>query len=151
MIGRDVIDHNYDFFAFFQQSFVHNQYQFKLNVTKLSKNWQDLSHWIFTYIKYDHLQCNRRWNEILYLILKLQDDGFAGNDWTNIIIPGDMDRSDFHHEKSFLLTDLVADAEYECLVQAKNIYGWSEASRIHRFFTHSTTFGKQVYFIKDEK
>lgn len=61
----------------------------------------------------------------------------GGSDWTNIIIPGDaMSSNEFHHEKTFLLTDLVADAQYECLVQAKNRYGWSEASRIHRFYTH---------------
>ena len=42
----------------------------------------------------------------------LQDDGnslnmVSGSDWTNIIIPGDLADSGFHHEKSFLLTDLV--------------------------------------------
>ena len=37
--------------------------------------------------------------------------------------------------------DLTHDAKYECLVQAKNQYGWSEASRIHRFLTHSNAFG----------
>jgi len=75
------------------------------------------------------------------------DDGFAaGSDWTNIIIPGESriggssTQDAFHHEKSFPLSDLVPEAEYECLVQAKNIYGWSEASRIHRFYTHYTTY-----------
>ena len=68
----------------------------------------------------------------------------GGSDWTNIIIPGDPSSSnEFHHEKAFLLTDLVADAQYECLVQAKNRYGWSEASRIHRFYTHSS-YGKRI-------
>jgi len=67
----------------------------------------------------------------------------GGSDWTNVIIPGDPSlsksslNSEFHHENAFLLKDLVADAQYECLVQAKNAYGWSEASRIHRFYTHS--------------
>ena len=36
----------------------------------------------------------------------------------------------------------VPDAQYECLVQAKNRYGWSEASRIHRFNTNPASYGK---------
>ena len=76
----------------------------------------------------------------------LQNDGMGlniagGNDWTNIIIPGEANSPEFHHEKTFLLADLAHDAQYECLVQAKNQYGWSEASRIHRFLTHSNAFG----------
>lgn len=61
----------------------------------------------------------------------------SGSDWTNIIIPGNANNAhdEFHHEKTFLLTDLLPDSQYECLVQAKNRYGWSEASRIHRFNT----------------
>ena len=85
----------------------------------------------------------------LFFIPKFQDDGFAaGSDWTNIIIPGESriggssTEDAFHHEKSFPLSDLIPEAEYECLVQAKNIYGWSEASRIHRFYTHYSTYGK---------
>ena len=79
-------------------------------------------------------------------ISSLQNDGVGlniagGNDWTNIIIPGDANSAEFHHEKTFLLADLVADAQYECLVQTKNQYGWSEASRIHRFLTHTNAFG----------
>jgi len=66
----------------------------------------------------------------------------GGNDWTNIIIPGDANTKEFHHEKKFLLADLVPEAQYECLVQAKNQYGWSEASRIHRFLTHSNAFAE---------
>ena len=83
-----------------------------------------------------------------------KDDGFAGSDWTNIIIPGESriggltSHDAFHHEKSFPLTDLIPEAEYECLVQAKNIYGWSEASRIHRFYTHYNTYGKLEKNIK---
>ena len=78
--------------------------------------------------------------------LFFQNDGMGlniagGNDWTNIIIPGDANTKEFHHEKKFLLADLVPDASYECLVQAKNQYGWSEASRIHRFDTLSNAFG----------
>jgi len=67
----------------------------------------------------------------------------GGNDWTNIIIPGDARSAEFHHEKTFLLADLANEAQYECLVQAKNQYGWSEASRIHRFLTASHAFAEQ--------
>ena len=38
----------------------------------------------------------------------------------------------------------VPDAQYECLVQAKNRYGWSEASRIHRFNTNPASYGKSL-------
>jgi len=69
----------------------------------------------------------------------------TGSDWTNIIIPGDFSDSAYHHEKVFMLTDLVSDAQYECLVQAKNKYGWSEASRIHRFNTNPTSYGKKYF------
>ena len=83
------------------------------------------------------------------ILFPLQDDVHGleagGSDWTNIIIPGEIKSSEFHHEKQFLLTDLQPDAQYECLVQAKNVYGWSEASRIHRFFTHSNSYGKKSY------
>lgn len=68
----------------------------------------------------------------------------SGNDWTNIIIPGDAKSTEFHHEKTFLLVDLAQDAQYECLVQAKNQYGWSEASRIHRFLTQTNAFGRYL-------
>jgi hypothetical protein len=84
-----------------------------------------------------------------FLSVHFQDDNsdyghslVGGSDWTNIIIPGDAVSADqFHHEKTFMLTDLLSDAQYECLVQAKNRYGWSEPSRIHRFYTH-TRHGK---------
>ena len=72
-----------------------------------------------------------------------------GSDWTNIIIPGEASISGFHHEKTFLLPELVPDAQYECLVQAKNVHGWSEASRIHRFFTHSNAYGKNMLHAKN--
>ena len=88
-------------------------------------------------------------NITVFLFFQFQNDGLGlniagGNDWTNIIIPGDANSSEFHHEKNFLLADLVKEAQYECLVQAKNQYGWSEASRIHRFMTTTNAFGKCV-------
>ncbi|XP_040574178.1 lachesin isoform X1 [Lepeophtheirus salmonis] len=63
----------------------------------------------------------------------------GGSDWTNIIIPGDDSNHNggndpgFHHSKRFPIPDIVPGTEYECLVQARNKYGWSEASRIHQF------------------
>ena len=91
-----------------------------------------------------NILCFHIYNSEIFLLL--QNDGMGlniagGNDWTNIIIPGDANTKEFHHEKKFLLADLVPEAQYECLVQAKNQYGWSEASRIHRFLTHSNAFG----------
>ena len=47
-----------------------------------------------------------------FFFFQFQNDGLGlniagGNDWTNIIIPGDANSSEFHHEKNFLLADLV--------------------------------------------
>ena len=41
----------------------------------------------------------------------------------------------FNHRQSYEISNLKQDAEYECLVQARNKFGWSEASRIFHFFT----------------
>ena len=41
----------------------------------------------------------------------------------------------FNHRKSYEVKDLRPDAEYECLVQARNKFGWSDASRIFHFFS----------------
>ena len=59
----------------------------------------------------------------------------GGGDWTNVIIPGNAQNSGFNHKKTYEVTNLKNDAEYECLVQARNQFGWSEASRIFHFFT----------------
>ncbi len=59
----------------------------------------------------------------------------GGGDWTNVIIPGDPRSSGFNHRQSYEVTGLRQDAEYECLVQARNRFGWSEASRIFHFFS----------------
>jgi hypothetical protein len=70
------------------------------------------------------------------------DDGnsflHGGGDWTNVIIPGDSQRTSalqFNHRKNYMVEDLRPDAEYECLVQARNKFGWSDASRIFHFFS----------------
>ena len=59
----------------------------------------------------------------------------GGGDWTNVIIPGNLRSTGFNHRQSYEITNLKMDAEYECLVQARNKFGWSEASRIFHFFT----------------
>ena len=59
----------------------------------------------------------------------------GGGDWTNVIIPGDLNSPGFHHRKSYLIVQLEPDSEYECLAQARNRFGWSEASRLFRFYT----------------
>jgi len=73
------------------------------------------------------------------------DDGHSflhgGGDWTNVIIPGDATRASsllFNHRKNYIVKDLRPDAEYECLVQARNKFGWSDASRIFHFFSGKT-------------
>lgn len=69
----------------------------------------------------------------------MSDDSFmsGGGDWTNVIIPGMVPgvASGFNHRQSYEISGLKQDAEYECLVQARNKFGWSEASRIFHFFT----------------
>jgi hypothetical protein len=59
----------------------------------------------------------------------------GGGDWTNVIIPGDAQNAGFNHKKTYEVSSLKLDAEYECLVQARNQFGWSEASRIFHFYT----------------
>lgn len=56
-------------------------------------------------------------------------------DWTNVIIPGDMNNPGFTHMRSYLISGLLPESEYECLVQARNRFGWSDASRLFTFFT----------------
>ena len=56
-------------------------------------------------------------------------------DWTNVIIPGDVTAPGFTHLRAYLISGLLAESEYECLVQARNRFGWSDASRLFTFFT----------------
>ena len=70
----------------------------------------------------------------------------GGGDWTNVIIPGNAQNSGFNHKKTYEVTNLKNDAEYECLVQARNQFGWSEASRIFHFFTGKRGTKKQPRF-----
>jgi len=60
----------------------------------------------------------------------------AGSDWTNVIIPGDDHK--YYSSKQTMrwrLDNLFPDTTYECLVQARNKYGWSQASRMFTFQT----------------
>ena len=59
----------------------------------------------------------------------------GGGDWTNVIIPGNAQNPGFNHKMTYEVSSLRNDAEYECLVQARNQFGWSEASRIFHFYT----------------
>ena len=59
----------------------------------------------------------------------------GGGDWTNVIIPGNPHSMGFNHKQSYEITSLRQDAEYECLVQVRNQFGWSEGSRLFHFFT----------------
>ena len=38
-------------------------------------------------------------------------------DWTNVIIPGDVTSPGFTHMRSYLISGLLPESEYECLVQ----------------------------------
>jgi len=60
----------------------------------------------------------------------------TSSDWTNVIIPGDEHK--YYSSKQTMrwrLDNLVPDTTYECLVQARNKYGWSQASRMFTFQT----------------
>ena len=77
---------------------------------------------------------------LLYFCFVLQmNDGHdllqGGGDWTNVIIPGNAQNPGFNHKMTYEVSSLRNDAEYECLVQARNQFGWSEASRIFHFYT----------------
>ena len=77
----------------------------------------------------------------MYLILQMNDGHNllqGGGDWTNVIIPGNAQNSGFNHKMTYEVSSLLTDAEYECLVQARNQFGWSEASRIFHFYTGKT-------------
>ena len=80
-----------------------------------------------------------------YLFLQMNDGHNllqGGGDWTNVIIPGNAQNSGFNHKMTYEVSSLLTDAEYECLVQARNQFGWSEASRIFHFYTGKTGKGK---------
>ena len=73
-------------------------------------------------------------------------------DWTNVIIPGDMNNPGFTHLRSYLISGLLPESEYECLVQARNRFGWSDASRLFTFFTSTKGEAEQSWemFLKSK-
>lgn len=58
-----------------------------------------------------------------------------GSDWTNVIIPGDDNTNSQVQTMRWRLDNLFPDTTYECLVQARNKYGWSQASKMFTFTT----------------
>lgn len=58
-----------------------------------------------------------------------------GSDWTNVIIPGDDKTYTEKQTMRWRLDNLFPDTTYECLVQARNKYGWSQASKMFSFTT----------------
>ena len=56
-------------------------------------------------------------------------------DWTNVIIPGVLSNTGLTHLRSYLISNLIPESEYECLVPERNRFGWSDASRLFTFFT----------------
>lgn len=90
---------------------------------------------------YRQIQAYHRMNDGRNFMGGGERHGGGGGDWTNVIIPGDaihasgISSATYNHRQSYEVSNLRFDAEYECLVQARNKFGWSEASRIFRFFT----------------
>jgi len=58
-----------------------------------------------------------------------------GSDWTNVIIPGDDQSYSEKQNMRWRLDNLFPDTTYECLVQARNKYGWSQPSKMFTFTT----------------
>ena len=50
----------------------------------------------------------------------------------------------YSHRQSYEIGSLRQNAEYECLVQARNKFGWSEPSRIFHFFTGKRGASKEI-------
>jgi hypothetical protein len=65
----------------------------------------------------------------------------SGNsDWTNVIIPGPETFSAGLQTTRWRLHSLMEDSTYECLVQARNDYGWSQPSKMFTFSTSQKSF-----------
>lgn len=59
-----------------------------------------------------------------------------GQLWRELTIPAE-DALGPYHTKGYVLKGLEAAKVYECTVQARNKYGWSEISKLMRFATPS--------------
>jgi len=57
------------------------------------------------------------------------------SDWTNVIIPGSEAFVPGEQHVRWRLDNLGEDTNYECLVQARNEYGWSQPSEMFSFTT----------------
>jgi neurotrimin len=56
--------------------------------------------------------------------------------WKEIIIPAEFSEGPIH-TKGYLLQGLVPGSVYEVIIFSRNRYGWSEPSKILKFFTPS--------------
>jgi len=74
---------------------------------------------------------------LLYRSLVLMESQMqaASSDWTNVIIPGSDTFVPGEQHVRWRLDNLGEDTNYECLVQARNEYGWSQPSKMFTFTT----------------
>jgi len=74
---------------------------------------------------------------LLYRSLVLMESQMqaASSDWTNVIIPGSDTFVPGEQQVRWRLDNLGEDTNYECLVQARNEYGWSQPSKMFTFTT----------------
>jgi len=74
---------------------------------------------------------------LLYRSLVVQESlaAAASSDWTNVIIPGPETFQPGTQVTRWRLDNLGEETSYECLVQARNEYGWSQPSKMFTFTT----------------
>lgn len=79
---------------------------------------------------------------LLYRSLVLMESQMqaASSDWTNVIIPGSEPFVPGEQRVKWHLDNLGEDTNYECLVQARNEYGWSQPSKMFTFTTSQKNF-----------
>jgi len=75
---------------------------------------------------------------LLYRKIKKSEEKYSGEDWTNVIIPGS-EIQNFDQKMSWRLEKLTMNAEYECIVQSRNEYGWSQPSTMFSFNTRANS------------
>jgi len=64
----------------------------------------------------------------------------GSSDWTNVIIPGTETFTGGLQATRWRLDNLEEESTYECLVQARNDYGWSHPSKMFTFSTSQKGF-----------
>jgi len=79
---------------------------------------------------------------LLYRSLVLMESQMqaASSDWTNVIIPGSDTFVPGEQHVRWRLDNLGEDTNYECLVQARNEFGWSQPSKMFTFTTSQKNF-----------